>query len=110
MSFNKITNENLKQRFTDPKITQSQLLELIKEFENAVADKTYADKGWPKWIYGISKLGINIYCNILGKRQDVLERGIQVYACCPGYVKTEMTSHKGVLTLDQGIKTPIYLV
>ncbi|KAH7699476.1 Carbonyl reductase, partial [Aphelenchoides avenae] len=29
--------------------------------------------------------------------------------CCPGYVDTDMSSHKGHLTIDQGADTPIYL-
>ncbi len=29
--------------------------------------------------------------------------------CCPGYVATDMTSHKGTLTVEQGADTPIYL-
>jgi NAD(P)-dependent dehydrogenase (short-subunit alcohol dehydrogenase family) len=53
---------------------------------------------------------MNIFCNIFAKRQEVLSRGIQVYSCCPGYVATDMTSHKGALTVDEGIKTPVFLV
>lgn len=33
-----------------------------------------------------------------------------MYSCCPGYVATDMTDHKGYLTVDEGIKTPIYLI
>jgi carbonyl reductase 1 len=29
--------------------------------------------------------------------------------CCPGYVNTDMTSHKGPLTIDQGADTPVWL-
>lgn len=32
-----------------------------------------------------------------------------MYACCPGYVATDMTSHKGTLTIEEGIRTPVYL-
>jgi hypothetical protein len=28
---------------------------------------------------------------------------------CPGYVDTDMTSHKGHLTIQQGALTPVYL-
>lgn len=38
-----------------------------------------------------------------------MKRGIQVYGCCPGYVKTDMSSHKGHLTVEEGILTPIFL-
>jgi hypothetical protein len=28
---------------------------------------------------------------------------------CPGYVDTDMTSHKGHLTIQQGALTPVFL-
>jgi len=33
-----------------------------------------------------------------------------VYVCCPGYVKTDMTSQKGTLPIEEGIKTPVFLI
>jgi NAD(P)-dependent dehydrogenase (short-subunit alcohol dehydrogenase family) len=54
-------------------------------------------------------LSIDIYVSIFGRVEEAKKRGIQIYGCCPGYVKTDMTSHKGILTLDQGILTPIFL-
>lgn len=38
------------------------------------------------------------------------KRGIQVYTCCPGYVNTDMTSHKGPLTIQEGALTPVFLI
>ncbi len=73
-------------------------------------DNTFEEKGWPKSIYGMSKLGINLYCSILGKDKEIIDRGIQVYSCCPGYVKTDMTGNKGDLTVEEGVKTAVYLI
>ena len=28
---------------------------------------------------------------------------------CPGYVDTDMTSHKGILTIQQGALTPVFV-
>ena len=36
-------------------------------------------------------------------------RDIIVNACCPGYIKTDMTSNKGTGTIEQGADTPVYL-
>ncbi len=58
------------------------------------------EKGFPRSAYGMSKLGLNLYTKILSKRQDVLSNNIQVYALCPGYVSTDMSSHKGHLTIE----------
>jgi carbonyl reductase 1 len=46
---------------------------------------------------------------VLAKEKDVVERKIQVYALCPGWVDTDMTSHKGPLTIQQGALTPVFL-
>jgi NAD(P)-dependent dehydrogenase (short-subunit alcohol dehydrogenase family) len=91
-------------------LTKEQLVALLTEFKDAISANQVEERGWPKWIYGISKLGINIFCNILSKSQEVVSRGIQVYSCCPGYVATDMTSHKGTLSVDEGIRTPVFLV
>lgn len=34
---------------------------------------------------------------------------IVVNACCPGFIKTDMSSQKGTGTPEQGADTPIYL-
>ena len=31
------------------------------------------------------------------------------FQCCPGYVATDMTQHKGPLKVEQGADTPVYL-
>lgn len=36
-------------------------------------------------------------------------RDIIVNACCPGYIKTDMTLNRGAGTAEQGADTPIYL-
>ena len=110
MSFLKIKSEEIQNRFKNPNLTKEQLVALLAEFKDAISANQVEERGWPKWIYGTSKLGINIFCNILSKSQEVVSRGIQVYSCCPGYVATDMTSHKGTLTVDEGIRTPVFLV
>ena len=95
MSFKKITNEALKNRFMKEDLTKEQLFALAHEFEDGVAKGNYAELGWPKWGYGISKLVVNLYHKILAKNAEVINRGLQVNVCCPGYVKTNMTSFKG---------------
>ena len=38
-------------------------------------------------------MGINIYVKVMAQWEEVLKRDLQVYCCCVGYVKTDMTSH-----------------
>lgn len=82
----------------------------MDHFISSVKDNTFLDKGYIKSAYGTSKLAINIYGNILSRAQDVVEKNIQVYVLCPGYVSTDMSSHKGHLTIDQGAETPLFLI
>lgn len=37
------------------------------------------------------------------------KKGLNVNAVHPGYVDTDMTSHKGTLTIEQGAEAPLYL-
>ena len=32
-----------------------------------------------------------------------------ILKCCPGFVDTDMTNHKGTKTIEEGADTPIYL-
>jgi hypothetical protein len=105
----RIQNESILNRFKSPNLNRKELFDLVEEFTTAVKEGNYAEKGWPKWIYGVSKIGINLYAKVLAKFPEVIERKVQVYACCPGYVNTDMTSGKGVLTIEQGALTPVFL-
>ena len=62
--------------------------------------------GWIPYVYGMIKMGINQYAKTLVNNQIVKDKELQVYSYCPGFVKTEMTSHmpdKGKMTVEQGI-------
>lgn len=63
--------------------------------------------GWPKSMYGVSKLFETSYTRILA--EQLKSAGVMVNACCPGYVDTDMTSHRGVKTLEEGADTPVWL-
>ena len=80
---------------------------LVAEFEAAVADGSWQAKGWPKSMYGVSKLAEAAYTRVLAG--EVGDKGITVAACCPGWVCTDMSSHKGPLSVDQGADTPAWL-
>lgn len=38
-----------------------------------------------------------------------LKPNLDVNACCPGYVDTDMSSHRGIKTPLQGADTPVWL-
>lgn len=105
-----VPSEDIRKRFDDPNITKDQLFELAKEFREVVRDDKLDEKVWPKSGYGMSKLCINIYTRILAKNAEVNKHGIQVYVCCPGWVKTDMGGEKATRTIDEGVVTPLYLI
>ena len=47
------------------------------------------------------------YTRILG--EQLSGKGIDVNACCPGYVDTDMSSHRGHKTPAEGADTPVWL-
>ncbi len=52
--------------------------------------------GWPAWNYGMSKLGVIAYARVLARN----EPSLLVNACCPGYVKTDMSGGKGYCLMN----------
>jgi NAD(P)-dependent dehydrogenase (short-subunit alcohol dehydrogenase family) len=81
----------------------------MNEFIQAVREGNYAEKGWARSCYRVSKIGINQYARVFAKEKNVVERKIQAYAMCPGWVNTDMTSYKAELTIQQGALTPVFL-
>ncbi|CAG8569786.1 12261_t:CDS:2, partial [Dentiscutata heterogama] len=96
-----ILNDALKQEFAKEDLDMDGLISLLKRFENAVEKDTYIQEGWPRQAYGVSKVGVSIMSRILGHRADKEGKNIKVFACDPGWVKTDMA--------DQGAETPVFL-
>lgn len=77
-------------------------------FSAAKAD-TYVEQGWPNSAYVVSKIGVSALAGIHQRmfnsdtREDLVVNSVH-----PGYVNTDMTSHKGNLTPDQGAEAPVY--
>lgn len=63
--------------------SQSEIDALVEQFVKLVEDGgNLAAAGWPRSMYGISKLAVSMYCRTLAQR--VKGQGILVAACCPG--------------------------
>ena len=70
----------------------------------------YLEKGWPKWGYAISKLCINMFARVLADYPSVVEKRLQVYSVCPGWVKTDMAGDEAELTIQEGALTPVFAI
>jgi len=107
---NKLKSEDLANRLNDVSLTKDKLFKLAEEYISEVTQNTYEKSGWPKWGYVISKLLINNYARPLSQYQEVKEKKLQVYTCCPGWVKTDLGTNSAPLTIQEGALTPVYLV
>ncbi|XP_056021918.1 carbonyl reductase [NADPH] 1-like [Ostrea edulis] len=105
----KCSNE-VKEKFLNKKLTTKELSGLMNDFIQAAKNGNHTSKGYPDSAYGMSKVGVSALSEIQHRqlsadpREDVI-----VNACCPGFVDTDMSSHKGRKTIDQGADTPVYL-
>ncbi|XP_012934683.1 carbonyl reductase [NADPH] 1 [Aplysia californica] len=105
-------SESLQNRFTDPALSMDELVALMNSFVQSAKDGTTESLGFPANSYFTSKLGTTVMSMIQQREMDKargVETDIIVNACCPGFVSTDMTKHKGRLTPDQGAETPVYL-
>ena len=101
-------NHPIRQRVTNLGTTEEDIVSLMREYLAAVDKGDYSV--WPKdSAYSISKVGLTAVTRAIGRKLNNDPRGIILNSCCPGFVDTDMTSHKGVLTPDQGAITPLKL-
>lgn len=105
----KIPGESLKKRFSDPNLTEEELDDIMHEFVDAAKTNTYLEKGWANSAYVASKVGVSALARIHQRmfNSDTRE-DLVVNAVHPGYVDTDMSSHKGTLKPDEGAQAPVY--
>ena len=103
-----IVSPALQTRFSRPDATPADVKGLAEEFLSAVEAGDYAGKGWPKSMYGVSKLAETAYTFALARQ--LAPQGIVVHAVCPGHCATSMSSFTGARTPQKGAETPVWLV
>ena len=79
----------------------------MRKFEADVDSGKYKENGWSSTNYGMSKLGLIAYTNMIA-RQEAGNK-IQVNSCCPGWCDTDMSSHKGPRPPAEGAKNAVIL-
>jgi len=100
--------EDVRKQFLAPSISLDKLNSVMNSFIEAVKDGTYAEKGWPKQTYSVSKIGETVMGNIFAREESYRKRGILILSVNPGWVKTDMAGPKAPLTIDQGAETPVF--
>ncbi|KAF5294428.1 hypothetical protein FQA39_LY13413 [Lamprigera yunnana] len=121
-----IPSSTLRSKFSTPDLTIPQLSQLMNDYIKYVqflmkkVEELYfsdakigknVENGWGESSYMISKVGLSALTNIQQREFDKeeLNKNISVNSVHPGYVVTDMTSHRGVLTVEEGAKAPVFL-
>ena len=73
-------------------------------------DGNHTAEGWPSSAYNVSKVGVSALTRIQQRELDLSRPGedIVVNSVHPGYVDTDMTSHKGHLTIERGAEAVVW--
>jgi len=67
-------------------------------------------EGWPRSVYSVSKMIVDVYPRVLAKRKEIIKNNIAVYSCHPGWVKTDLAGPNTPLFIEEGVVTPIYVI
>jgi len=99
----------LKATLASKDLTRETLDGLMKNFVETAKAGTHGEQGWPNSTYVVSKIGWSALSRIHQREMDSdARKDIVVNHVHPGYVDTDMTSHKGPLTIDRGAESAIF--
>jgi len=105
----KVKAEQLRNTLAAADLSLETLDGLMKNFVETAQAGTHGDYGWPNSTYVVSKIGWSALSRIQQKMMEADPRDdIVVNHVHPGYVDTDMTSHKGPLTPDQGAVSSVF--
>ena len=104
--------QTLRDKFSHPELSSAALDKLMDDFVELAKDSKEAafKAGYPRNTYKVSKVGVSAL-TILQQREMDRERGeedIAINHVPPGYVDTNMTSHKGPLTPEEGAASSVF--
>jgi len=101
-------SSDLKNKIVSPNLTIDELSLYMNKFIQDVAKGTWKQEGWPTTTYGVSKIGETALTRILAR--EFKDKKILINACCPGWIKTDMTSNNPAAgEPEQGAKVPVWL-
>ncbi|KAL2335929.1 hypothetical protein Fmac_010375 [Flemingia macrophylla] len=88
-------------------LSEEKVDEVLSKFLIDFQQGTLESKGWPKYLgaYICSKAAMIAYTRILAKKYP----SFCINSVCPGYVKTDITSNTGFLTVEEGAASPVKL-
>lgn len=83
----------------------------MDDFVRSAKNNENSKDGWGVSAYNVSKVGVSALTFIQQRTLDreQPDKAIEVNCAHPGYVDTDMTSHKGPLTIEEGARSSLYL-
>lgn len=82
---------------------------LMETFTTAVSEGREKEAGFPSAAYAVSKAGEIAMTKSIALDEEKKGGKRLINACCPGYVKTDMTRGGGTKSVDEGARTPVLL-
>ncbi|KAK3144159.1 hypothetical protein QOZ80_4AG0309470 [Eleusine coracana subsp. coracana] len=100
-------SEELRKEFNDiDSLTEKRLDELLDLFLEDFKANLVEAQGWPTGgssAYKVAKAALNAYTRIIAKKYPAL----RINCLTPGYVKTDISMHMGVLTPEEGASNSV---
>ena len=94
-------SQALQDKVTSPDLTVEALEELMRTFVRDAEAGEHVANGWPNTCYGMSKLGLIAYTEVLARE----EAGIMVNSVDPGFCATDQNANQGHISAEQGART-----
>ncbi|KAK9720677.1 short chain dehydrogenase [Popillia japonica] len=106
----KIPSAKLREKFSDPSLSVSKLNELMEQYLKDYKDNVAITQGWAASCYHVSKVGVSALTRVHQKlvNEEYRDKNISINSVHPGYVNTDMTDHRGVLTPEEGAKSALF--
>ena len=113
--FASLHDEEMQKRLQNQTLTKEDIYTIAQEYHDKFEAHTPAITQYPfpksaDPVHSFSKMLINAYTRVLASRPDVQKKGIQVYACSPGWVKTDIGGPMAELTVQEGAICPTNVV
>jgi carbonyl reductase 1 len=102
--------QELMKKLSSDDLSVAELDAMMKDFDESANGGNHGAHGWISSTYAVSKIGLSALSRIQHRElsRDTSRPDIVLNHIHPGYVDTDMTSHKGVLTIDRGAESSIY--
>jgi len=100
----------LRDRLASEELTEEELVKMMEQFVQLAKEGEHVKNGWPNSAYKVSKVGVSALTIIQQRVMDQERAGedIVINHAHPGYVDTDMTTHKGHRTVEEGAKSIVF--